>query len=85
MVRDKTLLPETRYTRRVTWRRDEYGMYLLFWQRDSMLAGITYQYHKHSEWLVTGLSVFSWEPMPDDYYDYPSYNEAENYCERWVE
>jgi hypothetical protein len=48
---DLTLLPETSYTRRVTFRKDTYGLYLLFWQGRNVLAGVTYQY--------PGLQVFS--------------------------
>lgn len=61
---DKTIFRETSVTRRVTFRWDNYGLYLLFWQGDSVCAGITYQHPSMAgDHLVPGLSLFSFLPL----------------------
>lgn len=61
-MQDRTIVPETRYTRRVTFRKDKVGVYLLFWKEGTLEAGVTWQkdFGPDSHYKP-GLSLFSWE------------------------
>lgn len=66
------LFRETRTTRQSTFRADQYGLYLLFWERGNLAAGVSYQWpswvqrkingEDTDRHLNPGLSVFSWGP-----------------------
>lgn len=60
----KTLFRETRTTRRIDFRLDNYGIYFLAYQAGDMVAGVSYQFPEwftKNEYLVPGLSGFSWD------------------------
>lgn len=58
---DRTLFKGSKTLRRIDFRIDTQGVYLLFYQGDVLAAGISYQYHwNKSIHLVPGWSFFSW-------------------------
>lgn len=57
------LLPETSTTRSVWWRADRYGLYLMFFNDNDLMAGMSFQYPEcitRSEHIKPGFSMFSW-------------------------
>lgn len=70
------IIPQTRYTRAVTFRWDRFGIYLLFWEDDHMAAGCCFQYPEFITkncHFTPGYSSFSYSPetikQQRDYYN----------------
>jgi len=79
-MREYTLFRETRTTRKVTFRADRYGLYLLCWERGCLAAGVSYQWpnwlqrkvngEDAARHLNPGLSGFSWGPDVVEFLDH---------------
>lgn len=61
MIRDVTIIPETSTTRKVTFRIDSAGIYLLFWQQSEMVAGVSFQWPFRNRFIKPGFGLFSWD------------------------
>ena len=56
---EQVIIPETKFTRAVTFRADKFGLYLLFWQDNYLAAGMVIQYPSKNPHFNVGYFGYS--------------------------